>query len=103
MPINLNNEVDVLKQIFNNLTDADKIAFLDSIKQPPHELDSVLRPKQVTVCPHCGSAHFVKNGTKNERQRYLCRECKKSFVLYSLTILFRTHKKYTFSKNIFVV
>ena len=37
--MNLNNEVDVLKQIFNNLTDADKIAFLDSIKQPPHELE----------------------------------------------------------------
>ena len=91
--MNPSNEVDVLKQIFNNLTDEDKVAFLDSIKKPPHELDSILYPKQITACPHCGSAHFVKNGTKNERQRYLCRDCNKSFMMYSSTILFRTHKK----------
>jgi predicted RNA-binding Zn-ribbon protein involved in translation (DUF1610 family) len=36
----------------------------------------------VTVkCPYCGSIHAVKNGKKRNRQRYLCRDCKKSFCL----------------------
>ncbi|WP_404988894.1 IS1595 family transposase [Clostridium culturomicium] len=31
------------------------------------------------VCPHCQSTYVVKNGKLNEKQRYLCRDCKKSF------------------------
>jgi len=34
-------------------------------------------------CPHCPSAHIVKNGLKpqTKRQKYLCRTCGKQFVL----------------------
>ena len=87
------NEVNVLKQIFNNLNDEDQIAFLNSIKQSTPKLNCSLRHKEITSCLHCGSTHFVKNGTPNGRQRYLCRKCCKSFVQDSGTILFRTHKK----------
>lgn len=31
------------------------------------------------VCPHCQSTYVVKNGKLNGKQRYLCRDCKKSF------------------------
>ena len=86
------NEVNILKQLYHNLNDADKTAFLNSINQLSHEVNSALSPKKVTLCPHCGSVHFVKNGTKLGHQRYLCRECNKSFVQNSGTILFRTHK-----------
>ena len=86
------NKLNILKQIFYNLDEADKIAFLNSLNLSPHNANSVLPSKEVTVCPHCGSAHFVKNGTKLGRQRYLCRKCNKSFVQNSGTILFRTHK-----------
>ena len=86
------NEVNILKQLYHNLNDADKTAFLNSINQSSHEVNSALSPKKVTLCPHCGSVHFVKNGTKLGHQRYLCRECNKSFVQNSGTILFRTHK-----------
>lgn len=30
-------------------------------------------------CPYCKSIHTVKNGHKNGRQRYLCRDCRKTF------------------------
>lgn len=30
-------------------------------------------------CPRCGSIHTVKNGHKDGRQRYLCRDCQKTF------------------------
>ncbi len=31
------------------------------------------------VCPTCGSLHVIKNGKVNGKQRYLCKDCKKSF------------------------
>ena len=36
------------------------------------ELDTV-------VCPHCGSVKSIKNGTRNGRQRYFCKDCSKTF------------------------
>jgi len=30
-------------------------------------------------CPHCGATHIVKNGSKNGRQRWVCRTCNRSF------------------------
>ncbi len=33
-----------------------------------------------TSCPHCGSGHFIRYGrTRLGRQRYRCRECRKTF------------------------
>ena len=31
------------------------------------------------VCPKCGSVTVVRNGRKGGRQRYLCKNCRKSF------------------------
>lgn len=31
------------------------------------------------VCPKCGSVAVVRNGRKGGRQRYLCKDCRKSF------------------------
>jgi transposase-like protein len=30
-------------------------------------------------CPRCGATHVVKNGSKNGRQRWVCRTCNRSF------------------------
>jgi len=33
-----------------------------------------------SICPHCGSGNFIKHGkTSLGRQRYRCRECRKTF------------------------
>ncbi len=32
-------------------------------------------------CLYCGSMRIVKNGTKYGKQRYICKDCKKSFCL----------------------
>lgn len=43
------------------------------------------------VCPICGSMHIVKNGHyKNGTQKYLCKECLKTFSPYRDTILENT-------------
>ena len=47
------------------------------------------------VCPVCGSVHVVRNGhIKNDKdtQRYLCRDCGKSFVISSNSVVAKTHK-----------
>ncbi len=31
------------------------------------------------LCPHCGGRHVIRNGHKDGRQRWVCRECGRSF------------------------
>ncbi len=42
------------------------------------------------VCPICGSVKVTKNGTRSGRQRYLCKECKKTFGDTNGTVAFRS-------------
>jgi transposase-like protein len=45
------------------------------------------------VCPLCGSIHVVRNGKRKDgTQRYLCRDCKRSFVATVNSITFGTRK-----------
>lgn len=48
------------------------------------------------VCPHCGSIHVVRNGKRPDgAQRYVCRDCKKSFVANSNSITSGTRKDFS--------
>lgn len=42
------------------------------------------------VCPHCGSVKSIKYGTSKGRQRYLCKDCKKTFGDTNGTVAFRS-------------
>lgn len=42
------------------------------------------------ICPHCGSNSVVKNGKLKNSQRYLCRECGKSFNDLTKSVLSST-------------
>lgn len=45
------------------------------------------------VCPHCGSTAVSKNGhQKDGTQRYICKDCRKSFVATTNSIAFGTRK-----------
>lgn len=45
------------------------------------------------VCPLCGSIHVVRNGHHADgTQRYLCRDCKKSFVATTNSVVSGTRK-----------
>ena len=83
--------IDILKQLFNNLSEKEKQLFLGDISGQ-NSLEKVIAPKEVSKCPHCDSTNFVKNGTKCNNQRYLCRDCKKSFVEQTGTILYNSQK-----------
>lgn len=45
------------------------------------------------VCPLCGSVHVVRNGHQADgTQRYMCRDCKKSFVVTTNSVVSGTRK-----------
>lgn len=84
-------DIDILKQLFCNLSEQDKQSFLASVAKHA-EIKRVIQPKEITHCPHCQSTHFVKNGRDCDNQRYLCRDCRKSFVEQTGTILYHSQK-----------
>ena len=45
-------------------------------------------------CPHCGSHGIVKNGTKDHRQRFKCKECGHTFTWTNNTILYGIKSDY---------
>lgn len=45
--------------------------------------------EETESCPHCSSSKIVKNGSKDGRKRFLCKDCKKSFNIYTNTPLAR--------------
>ena len=44
-------------------------------------------------CPWCGSAHVIKYGFKNGRQRYRCQHesCKRTFIAATNTLMHHSH------------
>lgn len=94
-------ELVILKQLFSNLSEAKKREFLASIR-PAKEDASLLEESSTTqeflsskkfkegkpeVCPFCGKSHIIKNGKKDGIQRYLCKDCGKTFGNTHNTIL----------------
>ena len=80
-------ELDIIRQLFNNLDEKDRKMFLKSIKNISiHKTDR---------CPHCNSTSFVKNGKKDNKQRYICKDCNKTFSDTNNTILFSSKKDIT--------
>ncbi|MDV3428052.1 MAG: transposase [Bacillota bacterium] len=52
-----------------------------------------LKFRNGAVCPHCGSSKVNKFGFFNGKQRYRCKECRKTFNLYTKTLLSWSHYK----------
>lgn len=52
-----------------------------------------LKFRNGAVCPHCGCIHVNKFGFFNGKQRYRCKECRKTFNLYTKTLLSWSHYK----------
>ena len=101
---------DIQKQIsFANLTD-EQIQELMSILQTKrnvkpkltkeervfyqccreHRIYSANQDTDTVFCPVCGSIKIIKNGTKNGRQRYKCKDCAKTFGDTIGTVAFRS-------------
>ena len=96
------SQFEILRQLFSNADAEQKAAFLEWLNAPaaskaaksvPASFDAFFAEKRTAlVCPHCGSVHIFKNGHRNGRQRYNCKDCKTSFVATNNTILHQSKK-----------
>ncbi|HEH5237354.1 IS1595-like element ISCco3 family transposase [Campylobacter jejuni] len=84
----MKQELEIIKQLFNSLSDTDKKTLIKSLKSGNKSKTapkfSII--KEIKECPHCKSSKFVKNGTSRGTRRFLCRECGKSFTTTNNTI-----------------
>ena len=84
---------------YNNLSLSDRIVFYTTISNDitvSDDLQSFLietRLDGAGSCLYCEGTHIVKNGKRKDGiQRFLCRDCRKSFVANSDSITARTRK-----------
>ena len=90
----MTNQIEILKQMFESLSDNQKADFLDYLQPKTSKIsihDLILKSNTIK-CPHCSSKEISKNGHKGKTQRYICKHCKKSFVGTTNTILQSTKK-----------
>ena len=99
------NRLSILKQMFDSLSEQEKDNFISYLKGKPQKDNKPLGDyKQLILnhnhanadrpcSPHCKSVHVVKNGHKDGAQRFLCRDCKKTFAITNNMILFSTKKQ----------
>ena len=67
-----------------------------SIKDPTDT-----KEKSVSSCPIGKSNHIVKNGKRNGKQQFLCKECKHSFSVSTNTISYKSkHSLETWSNYV---
>lgn len=58
-----------------------------------HEI--IDRENKIYYCKECGSTHIVKNGkTPSNSQKYLCKDCNKSFSTTTNTVVYHSKKNY---------
>lgn len=89
---------DFIEEFLNSLDDL-SVADLRKI----HSIISAKLPKEnsptenkdlggdtLNCCPKCGSINYKKHGTKDGRQRYICKDCKKTFSESNATIFYHS-------------
>ena len=104
------NFSDIQKQIsFANLTDEQILELLSILQTKRNAKPKLTKEEKVflqccrerrsysankdldtVVCPVCGSINIIKNGTKNGRQRYKCKDCARTFGDTIGTVVFRS-------------
>ena len=94
-------DLKAIMSAYKNLSFIDRAAFYSTVSNDlcltDDHLQSFLIETRITEdqgCIYCGSSHVVKNGTRKDgTQRFLCRDCKKSFLPTSQSITSRTRKR----------
>jgi transposase-like protein len=86
---------------YKNLSFSDRIVFYTTVSNDilvdEENLQSFLietRMPDQHACIYCEGGHVVKNGTRKDgTQRYLCRDCGRSFIPSSQSVTSRTRKR----------
>ena len=101
------SKIIILRQLFSTLDPSRKSDFLSwakSIDNSTGHADSghadfsnakdfLAGNKTISTCPFCCSTHIVKNGHRAGHQRFVCKNCGKTFGFTHNTILHKTKKE----------
>lgn len=88
----VSNEIEIITQLFGSLSEKDKKTFIKSIKFQDEPSKSEAIKRGITHCPHCNSTEFSKNGKVSGFQRFICKECGKTFGTRNQTIFYAVKK-----------
>lgn len=96
-------------ETYHNLSCYDRIVFystlVNDIQVDKDHIQDILVETSFAdqqSCIHCGSTHFVKNGVRKDgTQRYLCRDCNRSFLMNTNSISSRSRKRLSVWKRYF--
>ena len=90
---------DIIKMIMGLPADERKVlksALLNTSFSGSSDMNDLLSKERFAngrVCPICGSTHVVRNGRRADgTQKFMCRDCKKYFVVASNSIVSGTRK-----------
>ena len=89
-------ELKKLKAMLEKLTFGQRRELLDGLAAEHGATASIGIIEQTAesqYCPHCGSAHAVRNGSASGLQRYKCRSCNRTFNALTGTPLARLRQK----------
>jgi transposase-like protein len=86
----MRNKLSVLVELVKHLPEEcldQAIESLEKMKEATERKEETEAPE----CPHCRGGSIVRNGRREGKQRYLCRECGKSFVRTTGTAFYYSH------------
>ena len=94
------SELKAIINAYNNLSFSDRIIFYSTISNDIPVNDGNLQSFLTEVrlengdrCVYCEGTHVVKNGVRKDGvQRYLCRDCRRSFIPSTQSVTSRTRK-----------
>lgn len=58
------------------------------------------KESEPAACVRCGSVNIVRNGKKNKKQAYMCKDCKKHFVETATSAIAYSHSSETVWKQV---
>jgi transposase-like protein/flagellin-specific chaperone FliS len=76
-----------IKKLFDQLDISEQKKVLRTLENRNNKRSHQVRGLSVEACPHCGSVDYSKNGKRVNLQRYICKDCKRSFSGKSGTII----------------
>lgn len=92
------NIQNIVKDLVNRLSNQELTELAVSIAEYVEVVGAELSTDEIAdkrfaeglVCPHCNKKHIVKNGKTRGIQRYLCRDCTKTFNALTKTVFANT-------------
>lgn len=84
----MENKIDTLFDYIKTLSESD----LDRIIKFVLGIVSVNQQSEyLPNCPYCGGAHVIKHGHKNKKQRFMCHDCKRTYMHTTNTLMANSH------------